>query len=133
MIKHPCVGGRYGENHEGEPGEDRERRGDVLKALHCLLHLLAKTSSVTNSWTIAEAATGRELVYNRTIRAAYPPGSPPRSERLTPGPASWRGQFKVVEFLMLRILLQPSHLGKTYAVPLRGPLSRNGNCPACAR
>ena len=74
MIKHPCVGGRYGENHEGEPGEDRERRGDVLKALHCLLHLLAKTSSVTNSWTIAEAATGRELVYNHTIRAAYPRG-----------------------------------------------------------
>ena len=24
MIKHPGVGGRYGEDHEGEPGEERE-------------------------------------------------------------------------------------------------------------
>lgn len=36
MIKHPGVRGRYGEDHEGEPGEDRESRGDVLKALHLL-------------------------------------------------------------------------------------------------
>jgi hypothetical protein len=34
MIKRPGVRGRYGQDHEGEPGEDRESRGDVLKALH---------------------------------------------------------------------------------------------------
>ena len=33
MIKHPGVGGRYGEDHEGEPGEEREGRGDVATAV----------------------------------------------------------------------------------------------------
>jgi hypothetical protein len=41
------------------------------------------------------------------------------------GPASLRGEFEIVELLMVSILFRPSHRWETYTGSLRGALKSN--------
>ena len=68
--------------------------------------------------------------FERLMRAAGAPS--PRSD-VSHRPASSRGEFKIVEFLMVSILFRPSHRWETYTGSLRGALNSNGNCSASCR
>ena len=57
MIKHPGVGGRYGEDHEGEPGEERSQLGCYgSSARGTSLELMTKRASKPSTRTIHRPA-----------------------------------------------------------------------------